>query len=446
MRVELSRPGLASKDNVQADISVPDATGGIGPQHYFEAVNGRLALYDRGSLRLVTSRDAGAFWGVPNIQQGITADPQVTWDRLAHRWYYEVHLNNPFTNRHALVFAWSRQGDPTNLTSGWCRMRIDTGSVLDDFAHVSYTSGGIVIAANTADLVTKQLLFSRVWVIAKPGASCRRPAIRQLTVRRVGGRVAVTLIPVVPARPSAVGYVVAAECVDGDPSGEPEASCPRTGSKINVWKVTGLSRAPRLGWVGAVPVGSYRVPTAVALRGGWRLDSSDTRLLGAVSAPDPSRHVPLAIWTANTVAGTGGRAVVRWFEIDPRGPRLLQQGRLSQPDRWVFNPAISPTGRGDAAVITYNVAGGSMLPVIRARLRTARTPRGVMTGETTLARSLSADPSCDAEPTECRWGDYAGAVPDPLRPNVVWGSNEMVGRSIPGIDHWASQNFAIAVR
>ena len=324
-------------------------------------------------------------------------------------------------------------------------MRIDTGPVLDDFAHLSYTSGGIVIVGNAVDLAKKEFLFSRIWVIAKPGASCRRPAIRQLTVRHVAGRYAWTLTPAVPARPSAVGYVVAAECVEGDPSAEAEASCPHHGSRINVWKVTGVPRAPALSWLGGVTVGTFRVPTPVGLRGGWQLDSSDTRLLGAVSAPDPRRHVPVAIWTVDTVAGSGGRAVVRWFEIDPRGPRLLQQGRISDSRRWVFNPAISPTGRGDAAVISYDVAGGSMLPVIRARFRVARTPPGVMTGETTLARSLSNDPSCGPEPTMCRWGDYAGASPDPLRPNVVWGTNEIEGRPIKGNeDHWSSQNFTIA--
>ncbi len=209
-------------------------------------------------------------------------------------------------------------------------------------------------------------------------------------------------------------------------------------------KLTDLPREPKPTLVGAVSVPPFLVSKPVVLSKGWSLDSSDTRLLGALSAPDPSLRVPVAIWTAQTVAGAGRSALVRWFELDPRGPWVLQHGTIADPRRWGFNPAISPTRGGGATVISYDVAGGSMPPVIRVRFRVGRMPRGMMTGQVTLAGSRSSDPGCAEEPRECRWGGYAGGAPDPLRPDVVWGSNELIGPPIPHRDdHWTTQNFAI---
>jgi hypothetical protein len=443
--VRLNRPGLAARDNrVNAFGPNPDTTGAIGRGYYLEVVKSRLALFDRGRLRLVAARDANAFWGISPTSDQIS-DPQVVWDRGARRWYYTaVTTRSP----HSLLFAWSRAGDPANLTHGWCRTRIKTGVAFDDFQHLGYSSGAIVIAANSVDVEAGRYLYTRIWVIAKPRRGCQRPPIRQVRIRRVGGRIPASLMPVNPVRPSSVAYVVAADCVDGDPSGEEEASCPRHGRRINVWKVTVNRRVPKLSWLGAVSLATFRVPRPVALPGAAKVDSSDTRLLQAVSAPDPSRHVPVAIWTAHDVAGAGGRSVIRWIELDPRRMRVLRQGTIAAGRNWAFNPAISPTGHGDAAVITYNVAGPSLLPVIRVAFRTSTTPRGIMTATVTLARSKARDARCPLDPGEtCPWGDYAAATPDPLRPNVVWGSNMDIGPPTSrGPFHWATQNFAIRLR
>lgn len=441
--VALSRSGLAARDNRYNLFGPnPDTTGAIGPLHYLETVKSRLALFDRRTLREVAVRDANTFWGVAPVRGSVT-DPQVSWDWGARRWYYAAALNS--SRGYGLMFAWSKAGDPSNLSSSWCRIRINTGRVFDDFPHMGYSSRAIVIAVNSVDIQKERYLYTRLWVIAKPDASCRRPVIRELRIRRVGGRYPVSLIPVDPVRPSATAYVVEAECVSGDPSGEEEARCPRSGRRINVWKLTGRPRTPRLRWIGAVSLAPFMVPRPAVLPGGVSVDSSDTRLLQAVSAPDPSMHVPVAIWTAHAVAGPGERAVVRWMELDPRGPRVLRQGVIADAGQWVFDPAISPTARGDAAVISYDVSGPSLLPQVRARFRTARTPRGAMSREITLARSRSSETSCNADPDEtCPWGDYAAATPDPRDANVVWGSNMVIGAPTnKGPFHWATQNFAI---
>jgi len=82
-----------------------------------------------------------------------------------------------------------------------------------------------------------------------------------------------------------------------------------------------------------------------------------------------------------------------------------------------------------------------------AASRRASTPANMMAGFTLLAVSgdRDVDSSCFAAPS-CRWGDYAGASPDPVLPNVVWGSGQIVGPSgaiVNGAPNWETGNFAL---
>jgi hypothetical protein len=43
----------------------------------------------------------------------------------------------------------------------------------------------------------------------------------------------------------------------------------------------------------------------------------------------------------------------------------------------------------------------------------------------------------------CRWGDYAGATPDPLNDQAVWGSNQLNGPQTTD-PAWLTRNFALA--
>src|SRR3954471_12674551 len=75
----LNKPGLGAGDNASADQgSPPDTTGAIGPAHYMEVVNSRVAAYSRATLGQIGSSVAlGAFVGAPG---DFVFDPQIQWD------------------------------------------------------------------------------------------------------------------------------------------------------------------------------------------------------------------------------------------------------------------------------------------------------------------------------------------------------------------------------
>lgn len=128
--VVLDREGSGSTDN-RSIGAVPDTSGAIGRRHYLEAVNSRIAIFDRKTLKLVRARDHFAFWG-RSKQSGSLEDPQVAWDDGARRWYYSALFTGASGNR--LLFAWTKHGDPADLSAkAWCRMSIPSGNFIDDY-------------------------------------------------------------------------------------------------------------------------------------------------------------------------------------------------------------------------------------------------------------------------------------------------------------------------
>jgi hypothetical protein len=452
--VELDREGLAAKDNVNIG-AVPDTTAAIGRRHYLEAVNARIAMYDPRTLKLVRARDHYAFWERAP-RSGVIEDPQVVWDDGARRWYYAALSTGASGNR--VLLAWTKSGDPANLGRSWCRMSIRSGTFIDDFPHLGFSRNHIMIAVNRFTL-DHHFVTSRILAIGKPSAGrnpCARPPVtafgsKAKPLHRADGRIAFTLIPVNPLRGGDAGYVVAADCVfDPDPGTEDTCGTRnRQANQLTLWHVDGPRGSPRLTRDGGIDVPLYRIPRPAPQRGAkTKLDASDTRLYQAVSAPDSAPDVEEAIWTQHTVAGHGGRSEVRWYELDPRDLTIVRRGTIRDAHNWVFSAAISPTARGDVAVIHYNVSGPGMAPQLRVRARGPDTPAREMTDEVTIARSSSSTHFCEKMPKEaCGWGDYAAATPDPRGTELVWGSNELVGTAKgPVGTRWRTRNFAVRFR
>ncbi|HEY8867361.1 MAG TPA: PKD domain-containing protein, partial [Solirubrobacteraceae bacterium] len=130
---------------------------------------------------------------------------------------------------------------------------------------------------------------------------------------------------------------------------------------------------------------------------------------------------------------------------------LRQSGNVSDAANFVFNGAISPAMNGTSAAIDYNTGSSTQLADIRARSRTSSSPLGSMAGELTLGTSSASDGDFTCSPPygpPCRWGDYAGASPDPNNAAVVWGSNQLNGppQGTFGDDPaWLTRNFAVTV-
>ena len=438
----LNAPGLSALDNGPGNQGSPsDATGAIGLDHYVEIVNRKVAVYDRADLGLVGSLNLDTFVGAPGA---LVFDPQVQWDPQANRWFY-LAADIEGEGNNFLVFGWSKTSDPSDLTGGWCRFGLSTGDILDDYPKLGHNDNHIIFGTN-AVYAEAFFLTARIWTVAKPAngqTSCPAslptfyfgtPFFDPLTT--ADGDTAFTPVPANTAGSSANGYVVAADYpqfVSGP-------------NQVMAWHVSGPGGSPTLTVDGNMSVSSFGVPADVPQPGTSNLlDSLDTRLTQAVARADPLVSGQQAVWTQHTIDGPGGRSVVRWYELLPGSLTVRQQGTIADASGFVFNGAISPAFNGSTAAIHFNTGSSTRLADIRAQSRLGSTPLGQMTGDALLGTSSAMDQDFTCTPPNgppCRWGDYAGASPDPVNEQAVWGSNQLSGPATSD-PAWLTRNFAL---
>jgi hypothetical protein len=428
-------------------VTPPDTTGAIGPSHYVEMVNQQVGVYDR-SLNAVSSTDITSFVAASGWT---VSDPQIEWDQQGGRWLYAAIGVSAGNN--VLLFGWSKGPDPSNLSSGWCRFGVYRNQFLDDYPKLGHDDNYLTIGSNVYDDTVPNYgwVTATVWAIPKPAlgdTSCAVPSFAYNfadganPLLNADGSPASTPVPANNASGAAVGYVVAGHSPLDAPAG------PR--ADLMVWHVmpAGGGPAPTLVADGEVAVGSFDIPAPAPQAGTTlTLDTLDARLTQAVAAYDPSAGA-VGLWTQHTIAGPGGRSVVRWYELLPATLAVRQQGQVESATDFVFNGAISPTAGGDAAAVFYNRGSAAQATVIGGQTRASATPLGSMEpGELLLGTSTTFDRdfSCSAS-TPCRWGDYAGATPDPIDSGVVWGSSQVTGACYVlcgWFAQWTTRNFAV---
>ena len=422
----LSQPGVPAGEG-----SPPDPTGAIGPNDYIEMVNTTIRIYDRNLTTIQASASLGSFIGYPTDD---VFDPQIQWDQQAQRFIFVMDDLDAFGNY--LAFGWSKTANPANLTTDWCVNFIYTGD-FDDYPKLGHNDTHILIGTNVFD-GTDSFIGSRLWAVTKPvngSTECGEVSGGWWgPLQSLDGDYVFTPVPANTFGSSAAGYVVAADFLTGE-------------SQISVWHVSGAAGSETLTEDGLVTVPDYSIPANVPQPGTTNvLDTMDGRLTQAVAMPDPDVGGALAVWTQHTIGSPSGRSVVRWYElvVGGGGSPLRQVGEIGNASHFVFNGAISPAATGNDVVINYNVGGASLTAEIRAQSRGGATPLGTMTGEITLGTSVTYDRDFTCQPV-CRWGDYAGASPDPVNTALVWGTNQAIG-SYPGggLPHWTTRNFALS--
>jgi len=450
--VSVNQQGLVANGNAPSD-----STGAIGPMHYIEIVNTEVGLYDR-SLANISSVNLATFIGATTGAR--VGDPQVEWDPQGGRWLYaslEVYSGDD-----KLAFGWSKGGDAPGLTlanTDWCNFHIDTTTNLHDYPKLGHDANFILIGANIAAGGTT-FTSASIWAIPKPAAgdtSCTAPMASEF------GSQASPLEHLPPDGPNFVQTPVPGNTADNATTGY-IASIDL--GYIGVWHVSptrvgGCGAAPCLVGDGEIQITPWNPPSAgteftVPQPGGNpSVDALDGRLTQAVQRSDPTAAGAEALWTQHTTQDVSGRTVLTWYELIPPlcsgmvcgASAKRQEGVIANPNLSVFNGAVSPTSHGDAAVIQYNTSSATSFIDSRAQSRDAADPLSTMSGELVLRSSTVADTdgSCQTPfGPPCRWGDYAGASPDPTSCSLVWGSTMLAGDiASTRLPTWVTQNFAV---
>jgi hypothetical protein len=448
-----NKPGLPG---LTGDSSPPDTTGAIGPSSFIQLVNSKLGIFDRTTGALVSS---GTLNDLANISSSVNSfDPQIIWDPSTNRFYYT--MDSVFSaSDNELSWGFSKTPNPGNVTTDWCHYTIMFNATFADFPKLGDSGFFIIIGVNVYSASTDSsvnsssvFLGSDLIAISKPADGTTCPSPRSFIIGKD--------VNLVDSTGNKVFTPVPANQVDLDRTGYVVARNGALPSNM-LWFFNVTADAlgfPHFGAARGVTVGTYAVPPAATQPVFTQvLATSDARNTQAVQALDP-RLGPFAFWTQHTIA-SGTVSKVRWYEIDPAPatPVVLRRGRISVPNTFVFNAAISPDRRhdgsikafGDSFVIEYNLSGSvsSISPRIVAGSSVGGGPLSFLLVK--QARGPYRDFTCQPAGSTCRWGDYSGASPDPrpiiLGRGVVWGTNQfshLVAPPATGVN-WRTRIFAL---
>jgi hypothetical protein len=421
-------------------VSPSDSTGAVGPSNYVEFTNGGIVVYDISKLSLtsVATSSLDNFVGLP-AGTTTSGDPQIQWDPVSQRWYYLAYTSNLDNSKNFIMWGWSKSASPTGLgSSGWCKFSLDTGAVFPDFTKLGHDDTHLIFGANGFKGIDP--ITALIYVFSKPAngdMTCpAAPAGTQFgsatqPLATWHGVAADSPVPANAVDSQANGYVVSADAPNG----------------LMIWHVKSGPSGAELVPDGEPTVPSFSAPANAPQPGTPNvIDTLDGRLTQAVARADPTAGGNEALWTQHTVNGSGGRAVVRWYELLPASSAIRQRGALGDASNFLFNAAISPASDGASAAIVYNASGPGLRPAIRASVRRAAAPLGTVGFPLAIASSgssfndFSCDPPTPKDPPICRWGDFSGATPDPGTQNVVWASQQYSGGG-----RWLTRNFAVQI-
>jgi Fibronectin type III domain len=437
--------GPSWQGQFETDLTPPDPTGAIGPNSYIELTNLRFGIYGRdGSLV-----SQGTMQDLSNLPQTDLSDPQIAWDPYTGLFYYVILDFN--TNQFGIGF--SRTSNPQSAAD-FCKYVASFGYgslILPDYPKLGFSKDFLLIGANEFLL---QSLYngSDVDWMSKPAAgplsTCPDPSTFKLgsfkSLTNADGSSATTPVPAVQTDPNGTGWVTAT----------PDASV-STGHFISLFPITKSGTGTALlGSPKTLTVNAFDVPAQAPQPGGPPIDTLDGRLEHTVSGVDPNHGSVNAIWTAHAVFGGAG-SEERWYEIDPTGPSLLQQGKATSTTLDVWNGAVAPdravngasTAFGADMVMGFNTSSSTQDTAIQMISKVGSNPQSgfVMVQQ---SPGIEDDYSCYSPyGPPCRWGDYSGASADPAASpsgstGNVWLSGEwnVASTDSSGVD-WRTWNW-----
>jgi hypothetical protein len=437
-----------------ATLSPPDTNGAIGPSSYIEIINLQMGIYTRAG----SAKATGNLQTLTGHSQFNLSDPMILWDPDTRRFYYNVWDST----QASMAFGFSKTHDPTDLGASWCKYTATFGyatSNAPDYPKLGQTKNFLLIGVNFYPSFSSLLSTQSdlLW-LSKPAGSAALTTCPSATTFKVGkfpnlknidGSQAFTPVPAIQADPSPQGYVVATADVENG----------STGDFITVFQVKPSAADPTVPAISAphqVEVPTYQAgPDAPQKDTNRLLDTLDGRLKHAVSSIDP-RTGKNMVWTSHTVLGGAGTQS-RWYEIKPTPlgtPTVFQRGAAHHANLYVFNDGISsdrtvrPAGSAHGSNMVMGFSTSSSTTFSAARM-VSKVGSHAQSGFVLVKQSpgKNEDFSCPSAGSTCRWGDYAGATPDPAASltassGAVWMTNEWNATSTnPNQVWWRTWNW-----
>jgi hypothetical protein len=402
----------------------PDTVGDIGPNHYIQAVNTSIGIYNKSGTRLAaftfdTFMSQGHFGNLCDTDN--FGDPVILYDTFEDRWVitdFAFQLDGggnvvspPGSYQ---CFAVSKSGDP--IAGGWNFYSLHITDALNDYPKFGIWPDGIYMSANMFGFPSSGTFQgTRVWALNKAqmyaGASSIQvvqfnPPTSEFTFLPSNARLQAGTPP--PGSPNYFATVF--NFTNSISTYEFHVDW----NRISLSSLTGpfLTIAPA-SWTGP--------PSTVPAQGGNPNDTLAIRLM--MQNQYTNQGGVESLWQSHTVRNptTSGVSAVRYYQTDVTGGTVAAnttQAFTHAPDATNrYMPSVAVDRAGDMA-IGYSASTATLFPAIRYAGRLAADPVNTLPQtETSLIEGTGSQNS------STRWGDYSAMSVDP-NGCTFWFTNE----------------------
>jgi hypothetical protein len=374
----------------------PDTVGAVGPNHFVASVNANLSVYEKDTKNRVVNVSLGSFWG----SSATFGDPRVAYDPADDRW---VVIATNFNNR--VWFAYSLTNDPTGA---WLKTSVLVSQGADqskwpDYPTLGVDDKGVYFAAGMFSSGATMSIF----------AVDKGPLLS-------GSMGAVTAWRTIPWEKAIH------PCVTYGNSGGVYLVGVATTTRLRVRQITGMPTSPTLTVIGTPITPSWGLPPNAPQKGtNATLDTLDARLMNAVYRNG-------SIWTAHCVS-VGGRAGIRWYEIEAPSATTVQAGTVSDTSLHFYMPGISVNAK-DEMIVGFT---GSDNNNFAGTWLTGRVPSDPTdeTGVPVLYHAGEGPYTVQTSSGSNRWGDYSLTSVDPVDDETFYTIQEFAGAT----NFWATR-------
>lgn len=428
--------GLSNQDNFDGRVTPPDPAGDVGPNHYVQAVNCMLQVYDKAGNSVYGPIKTATIWDgfSGNWTDHNDGDAIILYDENADRWIisqFAIDCPGSPKTEYQLV-AVSTTSDPTGSYNRYA-FQFD---FLPDYGKPGVWPDGYYLSVNryNTNIESKPFIGVGACVLERSKMLAGDPEARMIFFKTetLGGSGSAT--------GSNCYSMLPADCDGIFPSeGTPNYfTYVDTSAELRIWALLADWTTPgnsTFTYITALPVAPYNeLGTVSQPNPVINLDGLGDRLMFRNQYRNFGGYETFV--TCHNVDVGNGRAGLRWYEYRKSGSEFsLHQQSTYAPDdgksRWMGSIAMNAAGDIGMA---YSVSGTTTYPSIYYTGRKAgdplnqlTKPEGIIHAGTTAMTGLYG-----------RWGDYTAMNIDPSDSQTFWTTQEYVG-NYGGSYPWATK-------